>query len=115
MMNHHPKKDKTKLTYLTHSPDNSGYGMNVAFSSDDDKYNPSYFISGGWYNSEIGNYPAYGQDNLNTEGEQFNSWGHYSAMIWPTTQKIGCGIAHCGDKDSGFPIHAGCVYWPAGK
>ena len=41
-------------------------GMNVAFSSTADGYNPSHFISGDWYNSEIGNFPAYGQADLPT-------------------------------------------------
>ena len=46
-----------------------GCGMNVAFSSADENYNPSQFVSGGWYNSELMNYPGYGQSNLNTAGE----------------------------------------------
>ena len=41
--------------------------MNVAFSSTPDGYNPSQFISGGWYNSELGNFPGYGNANLPVE------------------------------------------------
>ena len=41
-------------------------------------------------------------------------WGHYSQLVWPDTKKIGCGIAKC-PGDGGFGIHAGCVYYPAGK
>ena len=39
-------------------------GMNVAFSSPQADYNPSYWITGSWYNSELGNYPQYGVANL---------------------------------------------------
>ena len=31
-------------------------GMNVAFSSSTDNYNPSDWITGSWYNSESGNF-----------------------------------------------------------
>jgi hypothetical protein len=49
------------------SPEGSGWGMNVAFSSSTD-FNPSDWISGLWYNSEIGNFPGYDQPNLDTSG-----------------------------------------------
>ena len=39
-------------------------GMNVAFSSSTDNYNPSDWITGSWYNSEIGEYPGYGIADL---------------------------------------------------
>ena len=45
-------------------PDGSGYGMSIAFSSTADGYNPSQFISGGWYNSELMNFPQYGVGGL---------------------------------------------------
>ena len=40
--------------------------MNVGFSGKDDQYNPSHFISGGWYNSELEKFPGYGNANLPT-------------------------------------------------
>lgn len=54
-----------KALYLTViRPSGSGMGMNVAFSSSTTNYNPSYWITGSWYNSEVENYPGYGQANL---------------------------------------------------
>lgn len=38
--------------------------MNIAFSSTSDGYNPSDMITGQYYNSEVGNFPAYNQPNL---------------------------------------------------
>ena len=88
--------------------------MNVAWSSSTEGYNPSSFISGGWYNSELMNFPAYGQGNLNVgEGSGFNNWGHFSAVVWPETQKVGCAVAQC--STGAWKVHAACVYQPAGN
>ena len=38
--------------------------MNIAFSSTSDGYNPSDMITGSYYNSEVMNYPGYGNPNL---------------------------------------------------
>lgn len=43
--------------------------MNVAFSSSTDNYNPSSFISGGWYNDELDDFPSYGNPNLPVDGK----------------------------------------------
>lgn len=37
--------------------------MNIGFSSSDD-FNPSDVASGEWYDSELMNFPAYGNANL---------------------------------------------------
>ena len=104
--------------------------MNVAFSSSADNYNPSSFISGGWYNDELPKFPQYGVGDLPVSGagyvfhselknitltrlrSTFMSWGHFSQLVWPDTVKIGCGVAKCGN---GWAVHAGCMYYPAGK
>jgi hypothetical protein len=36
--------------------------------------------------------------------------GHYSQIIWPATQKVGCAIAHNGDDEILV-----CRYFPAGN
>ena len=59
------------LTVIRHGC--PGCGMNVGFSSEDPMYNPSKAISGGWYNSEVMAYPAYGQPNLPVDSEYVKS------------------------------------------
>ena len=41
----------------------------------------------------------------------FNNWGHMSQVVWPDTQRIGCGIAKC----PGGGVNAACMYQPAGR
>jgi len=36
--------------------------------------------------------------------------GHYTQVIWPTTQQVGCAVAH--NKSHDFLV---CRYWPAGN
>lgn len=69
--------------------------------------NPSDMISGLWYNSELMNYPRYGVGNPNYNN--FNSWGHFSQLVWPTSYQIGCGLAQCSNGWFGA-----CLYSPPG-
>jgi uncharacterized protein YkwD len=36
--------------------------------------------------------------------------GHYTQVIWPTTQQVGCAVAH--NREHDFLV---CRYWPAGN
>ena len=51
---------------------------------------------------------------------QFEHWGHYSQMMWQSTDSVGCAIQYCaeglGNSDVGIsPWFLVCNYWPAGK
>lgn len=71
------------------------------------KPNPSGMISGLWYNSEMENYPGYGE--ANPPMNNFENWGHFSQVVWPSSHQLGCGLADCGKKWFGL-----CLYKPAG-
>lgn len=70
--------------------------------------NPSDWISNSWYNGELANYPAYGV--ASPDMTNFESWGHMSQVVWPTTEQIGCGVSDCGGS-----WFAACVYNPPGN
>lgn len=73
-------------------------------------------ISNMWYDGEILNFPAYGQGKLDTSGDAFQGWGHFSQVVWSTTESIGCGSAPCAPStsiSSGYFV--ACLYYPPGK
>ena len=73
-------------------------------------------VSDMWYNGEILQFPAYGQANLDTSGEAFQGWGHFSQVVWSTTESIGCGTSQCGPGTSiGSGYFTACLYYPPGK
>ena len=90
------------------------------------------------YNSEIENYPQpYGLES--PDGANFDSWGHYSQMVWSETTSVGCYTYDCSPAgqtatqecnangepylantdcgpDGGDPaVFTVCNYFPAGK
>ena len=86
-------------------------GMNIAggtYGYPVQKPNPSSMISGLWYNSEVMNFPQYGVGNPNYNN--FENWGHFSQVVWPSSTQIGCGMASCGNGWFGL-----CLYSPPGK
>ncbi len=49
--------------------------------------------------------------NVSTTG-QWTDVGHYTQIIWPTTQKVGCGLAESPDRTLEYLV---CRYYPAGN
>lgn len=95
----------------------NGYGQNIAAGSGsaiDD------VINGQWYGGEavaFQNLGLYG--NSNPVNDEFDSWGHFSQLIWNGSTTVGCYTAQC---DQGVTEVSGfmnsftvCNYAPAGN
>jgi hypothetical protein len=71
------------------------------------------------YNNEIGFFPLpYGQ--AQPDMSNFDSWGHFSQIVWQSTTSIGCATVDCsasGLANTGAgvaPWFTVCNYQPAG-
>ena len=90
--------------------------MNIAQGTYLGAGNLSMVVSNMWYDGEILNFPAYGQGALDTSGDAFQGWGHFSQVVWGTTESIGCGSAACAPGTSiGSGYFVACMYFPPGK
>lgn len=71
-----------------------------------------------WYNGEINNFPEKGYGADTPDMKDFESWGHYTQVIWKDSTEIGCAVQWCpkgtmvGDMDSWYMV---CNYHPVGK
>ncbi|KAI9729249.1 MAG: hypothetical protein M1834_007041 [Cirrosporium novae-zelandiae] len=97
-----------------------GYGQNIAGGVA--TVNIGQAISNLFYNSEVGYYTdLYGEDS--PDMTNFESWGHFSQIVWDTTETVGCATQYCsgGLKDSDGndmgvePYFTVCNYYPAGN
>ena len=74
-------------------------------------------IGNDMYNGEMPEYPGpYDQDNVDTSN--FNSWGHFSQIVWKGTQQVGCATQNCPggvQNAQGTNDFTVCNYQPAGK
>jgi hypothetical protein len=83
--------------------------------------NDSYVIADAtvmWYNNEINLFPSSDYGLANPDMSNFEGWGHYSQMIWKSTEQIGCAAVLCPydtlmSKMYGW--YSVCNYYPAGK
>lgn len=70
-----------------------------------------------WYNGEIDLFlpEYYGQ--ANPDFTNFDSWGHFSQMVWLATEEVGCASQYC-DAGTIFPEFGSwftvCNYGPEG-
>lgn len=77
-----------------------GYGQNLASwgtSGDmDDLKNKAAAqgVTNQWYNDEMNNWSSYGQDNP-PSGQDLNSFGHFTQLVWKSSTKIGCATVKC--------------------
>jgi hypothetical protein len=72
-------------------------------------------VTNQWYNGELNDYPGFG-------GEpgmgNFGAWGHFSALVWSGTSRVGCVTHLCkagspmGGMDSWYTV---CNYGPPGN
>ncbi|KAL8939277.1 MAG: hypothetical protein Q9216_003448 [Gyalolechia sp. 2 TL-2023] len=73
------------------TPGGGGYGQNIAAGTKAE--NISAILTNGFYNDEIELFPGYGSDNVDMSN--FEKWGHFTQMLWKTTQKVGCYTYTC--------------------
>jgi hypothetical protein len=114
-----------KLTHHSHMPtfltDNSqagggGYGQNIGAGAPPDGV-PA-LITNEMYNDEIGFFPLpYGQ--AQPDMSNFESWGHFSQIVWQSTTSVGCATVNCpnGLANTGAgvsPWFTVCNYSPPG-
>ena len=94
-----------------------GYGQNIGAGYPDTPLGMGAFITEGLYNSEVNNYIYYGEEpNLST----LNLWGHFTQIVWKSTDSVGCYTADC--SASGLanvgndvaPYFTVCNYAPPG-
>ncbi|KAK3337792.1 CAP domain-containing protein [Cercophora scortea] len=107
------------------SPGGGGYGQNLAmFASSGDIQSVGENIAvqraatGGWYNNELDLWPAndYGKDN--PDMSNFEGWGHFSQLVWKSTQQVGCASQYCPPGTMNPTMGAWytvCNYFPAGN
>jgi len=105
------------------TPGGGGYGQNIAVygSSSDAGDDSSTMIAKAatdmWYNGEIELFlPSY-YGEANPDFSNFESWGHYSQMVWKSTTGVGCAVQYCAagtifSMESWFSV---CNYNPPGN
>ena len=85
-----------------------GYGQNIANGFPADKISGT--ITTQFYN-EVVKYPnSYGSEPSMAE---FETWGHFSQIVWKSTTKVGCFVAKCSNQAGG--AYTVCNYSPPGN
>ncbi|KAL0849252.1 hypothetical protein ABMA28_013584 [Loxostege sticticalis] len=118
MMSWHPLAAKQaqqyadKCIYLQHNdpkentvPPLGTCGQNLFVAS---QKTPWFFALKNWF-LEYQNF-TYG-----TPVRDIKAVGHYTQMVWATSHKVGCGIAHCAGGPWGQFYNYVCHYCPAGN
>lgn len=93
-----------------------GYGQNIAAGVTD----MGVIISDLMYNGEVNSFlPSY-YGEANPSMDNFESWGHFSQIVWAATTHVGCatvkcsqGLANTGSDVS--PYFTVCNYSPPGN
>lgn len=99
--------------------DGGGYGQNIGAG-----YMPvqmGLFITTGLYNSEAPNYHYFGSEPPINSSE-INKWGHFTQIVWKSTDTVGCYTQNCTDSPAGLqkvpagvlPFFTVCNYAPPG-
>lgn len=104
--------------------DGGGYGQNLAAGLDASPTGIGESISELWYNNEMGYFdPYYGQPQPagSNFGNVFESFGHFTQVVWKGTSSVGCytydcssqGLANVGGNVP--PYLTVCNYGPPGN
>lgn len=71
-----------------------------------------------WYNGEIRNFRSEWYGQKSPDMSNFDTWGHYTQVIWKGTTKLGCAVQFCPDgqmvdgMDAWYMV---CNYGPPGN
>ena len=105
----------TKL--IVNRPPGASGGMNIAQGTYLGPGNLSMVVTDMWYNGEVTLFPAYGVNDLDVSASSdFQKWGHFSQVVWGSSQSVGCGSASCGAGTSiGSGYFVACMYYPPGQ
>lgn len=95
--------------------DGGGYGQNIAAGAPEAAI--SHVISDQFYNAEINNF---GNQYGVADPTGFESWGHFSQLVWKNTGQVGCATQYCpggvGNTGSNVPPYfTVCNYSPPGN
>jgi hypothetical protein len=89
-------------------------------SSDPEAYGATASVaraaSNGWYNNELGLFPAGDYGKASPDMSNFSDWGHFSQLVWKGSKKVGCATKFCpaGTLSSYGSWYTVCNYYPAG-
>ncbi|KAJ5578098.1 PR-1-like protein [Penicillium hispanicum] len=98
------------------SIDGGGYGQNIGYGVTADQI--GVMITNLMYNDETSNFdPYYGEANPSMT--YFDSWGHFSQIVWKDTTSVGCATVTCKglqnvDTSKSLPYTV-CNYHPVGN
>jgi hypothetical protein len=97
------------------SAGDGNYGQNIGAGAPDS--DTPKMINDQMYNDEMMYYPGYGAEPDMTN---FETWGHFSQIVWRDTVSVGCAVQHCpnglGNVGSNTsPYFTVCNYYPSGK
>lgn len=79
------------MIYRTIGADVVEYGQNIAAGTPAGQIAKT--LTNAFYNDEMMLFPGYGSDSIDMS--LFKKWGHFSQMLWKTTEKVGCYTAVC--------------------
>jgi hypothetical protein len=107
------------------TPGNGGYGQNLALfgasgnvKAKSQSASIAEAITDMWHNGEVAAYPWGDAGKPNPDMSNFETWGHFSQVVWASTEQVGCATQFCeagtiyDTMASWFTV---CDYFPAGK
>lgn len=90
------------------------YGQNIAAGVSPERVSEA--ITSMFYNNEEPYFTYYGEANPTAN---FESWGHFSQLVWKGTTGVGCATVHCpggiAEAEGTSPYFTVCNYSPAGN
>ncbi|KAK1781167.1 CAP domain-containing protein [Copromyces sp. CBS 386.78] len=109
------------------TPGGGGYGQNIAMwgSSNTQVVLDKGAAKAGaqattnmWYNGELPLWPASNYGNDNPDTSNFESWGHFSQLVWKESKEVGCYTQYCpkGTMSTQMDVwYTVCNYYPPGN
>lgn len=84
------------------TPGGGGYGQNIAMAgstsasaSDDSSTFVAQATTDMWYNGEVWQFPSDGYGQSTPDMTNFESWGHFSQVVWAASTSVGCASQFC--------------------